>query len=232
MAGYAMPYIALEPGRKPVGPVVIEWGHFLSQGLVSCINQGQDLVIGKLITDYVGGASFAKAAYQYPNDNSSNNASLLLTPTINGAQTFLISYQTTDLGASLGNANFFTHDKLRMSRRAGDELQVVNPYDRGETTSGAPSIFDGKLHTAGASVDGPISASYTDKIYIDGLEVASNVNAFGPSPASTATLLLGSSSAFSNLAGEMPIRCQWNRVLSIAEIKAFHANPYQFLIPA
>jgi hypothetical protein len=245
---FEMPEL-LEPGRKPVGPVVIDRNHYLSRGIVGCyiFNDGAHT------TDLAG------------NNHGVDVGDVIRGVKKNGKYVYTLN-QNGDDRIDLGS---ITSDNP-LSGQATQEMSVYALFEW-STEVAFPRIIDKstsgnaaggwafypdtgnqrmRFHVSGASVSygnlGSMSVGQTyglgvsaksndSDFYKDGASIVAGGNNSFTIPTTTARCAISQwNHATTNRHYSAPIYCVfgWDRKLSAAEHKSLHQDPYQMLIPA
>ena len=233
----------LIPGKKPVGPVKIDWSHPLTNKLkhafiLSHLTGYRDLVSGILPTTNVATTIDNKGAF--------HNTGYLNYPTpdwINsGVTNATFFYRSNGSNLTSGRSGFGFHAYGATGSRFGVVIYQDDIYFSADIAGTLKSVIVSTgwpLYVTtdlAARYDGTLSTASERYVgYINGAEYTSG-DAF---PASMETnysrLYLGAygygSVAYYNI-NTSEIGYIWNRTLSTAELESIRFDPYQFLIPA
>jgi len=228
-----------EPGRKPVGPVVIDWGHPLARGLAHCIISDSDLVAGAR-------ANFTNAEYaagRFVSDSTSDMVTFSPSPIDNVEFSAAVRFKSSNTGVD--NVIFGTAEYIAGSNNNGWAIRQGSSGNI-ELDTGAGSVWTysnwgGASSTAMQTLVGVFyQGSVFRKLYIDGVDQGTPDSAANASLVSANSIPVG---LFSNtgggyfggkehVQGQIEFAIAWSRLLTHAEVQSFTRNPYQFLKPA
>lgn len=232
----------LIPGRKPVGPVTIDWSHPLANGLTVCIlfqsPEPRNLVDGAALTKS-GGAYFTPDGqyfdevddyYTLPNVTmTSGNTILTHTNFTDNAGSFFQVFFS--FGAALGSNT--------LNMYLGETSQATVPDQLVVATGAATSEFNfwSSLNNKPLAHVFNSSGSPRSRLWVGGDEISQiSDSSTWPSSPQTRTLYIGARedlNADRFFGGTLKYLYIYGaKVLSPAEIVSLNRNPYQFLIPA
>ena len=242
----------LIPGKKPVGPVQVDWSHPLAEGLLHYYMP----VMGMHLSVLGGGTWMPDLAGDLP-------AELAETVTSREMLAKITDGAVTTLPESLGNAEY----ELRFLGGATVDFTVDEPWTvmnrvRGLTSRKQQSPFCNSFSSTAlwnrpgsyfryrnssgvgtdmSSMSTPPGAVQTTMAASSGSGAsASEVTAYQHETDEFRSATgLSTNMSFSSVSGYQnaddkywEVMAMWRRCLSRAEMKAFCANPYQVLIPA
>jgi hypothetical protein len=225
---FEMPSL-LEPGRKPVGPVQIDWGHYLSEKLVGCY-----LLNNRAVTNLVNN----KVTEMTADDGSIARNNVNFT----GSNGLLIDLYTDDV---------FPQGTIITSGYSPNSAGLWNYFVWGGGASGDFAMaqyqpnnrFRTDLNSTFLNNDGLVTTTLDDnnllswRFDVDSNTQSKNTNT--GSATSTATISQPTNSQIriggrfydGREAEEMYFIYFWNRFLTDAEEGSIRDHPYQMLIP-
>jgi len=229
----------LIPGRKPVGPVEIDWEHPLTRGLAHCIISDSDLVAGAR-------ANFTNAEYaagRFVSDSTSDMVTFSPSPIDNVEFSAAVRFKSSNTGVD--NVIFGTAEYIAGSNNNGWAIRQGSSGNI-ELDTGAGSVWTysnwgGASSTAMQTLVGVFyQGSVFRKLYIDGVDQGTPDSAANASLVSANSIPVG---LFSNtgggyfggkehVQGQIEFAIAWSRLLTHAEVQSFTRNPYQFITPA
>ena len=233
-----------EPGRKPVGKVVVDWNHRLAIGLTSFNLMRNDL------DDLVTGGSLVRASsiYSYFNvknaqqslrlDKTATSSKVTATKRIvdDSSPHTMLCCVSMDTAASTGIDGFYTendgtsHHILRMLSSTSFEF-LINGLTNDRVNhsfspvSGSPYVAGGSWGGSGTALN-VITYDDTNKLKrtVNGSTSTGTFQAGNPT--------YSSPGAWNNQSGNYYWFVCWDHVLTDSQINDFIRKPYQFLIPA
>jgi hypothetical protein len=217
-----------EPGRKPVGPVEIDWDHPLARGLLFADIGGGDLATSAQ-PELLLGAARERGDYAFDGTDSKVDYGDLAQ--VDGlakmtAMSSLINADGNNAGvfskrSDTGNGSWQVWD---FSGKVFARIYIGGVANSATGTSTRPV---GAAYTAGLWYDGATLRA----IYNNGFEGSLSVSGTIDNTSDSVQLGWSFSDAYS-LSGSIQWAFVWNRALSSSEVALVHKNPYQFLIPA
>lgn len=238
----------LIPGRKPVGPVTIDWSHPLAQGLTVCIlfqsPEPRNLVDGAALTKS-GGAYFTPDGqyfdevddyYTLPNVTITDKHSLLTHPnfTDNTGSFFqyFINWGTVNTDTTI---NVYL---IESSAGTNPDALIYNNGTGGNSTFKAASYWSGLDDLPVAATVSPTNSPAVIRLWVGDIEKtnsSSGINTWTVTSA-TRTLYIGARNDLNAdrlFGGTLRYLYIYGaRVLSPVEVVSLQRDPYQFLIPA
>lgn len=237
------------PGRKPVGPVQIDWEHPLAKGLgfftlLTDSGDGVHNLAGAsgVYTDAVrnlSGGGYSRVAtghgkaidvaqntqsrlYCYPDTGLSGDAATYMGGFIydTGTQDHTLIHIGSQVGAL--NKPIIWADTFSSSLRPS-----INAANSVVGTTGSIPVNEFVIWGASFTTDEATNAKLWVKGVLDGSGDCGRCDAIVDS-----TLWLNEFTGNRETDGKVLFLARWDRELSPAEHKAFNANPYQMLIPA
>lgn len=244
-----------QPGKKPIGPVIIDWSNSLSHGLsffsllTGSGNGVLNLVSGK---NYQDATDFWGASGADPwtightlsgttrNRDVSSAASMVRALPSGGMD-------NTQAKTVLGKFRYASGSVDQALIHFGNTVAVQKPLMWADTVGGnlRPAFFSGSS-VFGASASIPVgrdviwgggylpSTNPSVTFYVDGLQSGTaNQDGGSTSAVTNEFMFIGADGADSrDVIGGIYFIAVWDRRLSPAEHLAFNANPYQILKPA
>lgn len=244
----------LIPGRKPTGPVVIDWSHPLARGGNVYGIRACYLFDSHIVRNLISGETFTANATpgvtQHGKGYSFNGSSEFIDVTRHFSadvpHTVLVGI--SGVGAQRGDVFTCGNSsdvqplvRLSVNDSAGTEDNVqfqIRPDTTGDfkaTTGDVNITGDGRLRVIGGAHDRyALSSSGNVYVYVDGVEtvgdVATSTNSSTLNTCSVGSLLRTSRAIY--YSGNVHFLYVWGRKLGATEVAEISRNPYQFLIPA
>ena len=210
----------LEPGRKPIGPVEVDWSHSLAKSLAQCwlFNSMRDLVHGDELTLY-NDAWLGPNGLEIPSSTAGASSTNRL---VDNGCIFAVAKGPDGLGYYLYDTNS-ARDLLILAGNG-----VGNMYLYSSNTSASPVLPQFMLTdervTHGVNY-GVNEYFYKGKLYRNFSDIASVGGA--------STMYYGTRYTLaSSLIGYIECFYVFDRNLTAEEHASLSRNPYQFLIPA
>jgi len=226
----------LIPGRKPTGPVEIDWSHPLTNGLRTChiFQSTRDLV------DNVNGALLVSAKIERNLLNSAGTAnSGMYTGTLSkhsGEITILAQIKPSSVSGvqQIYAADDSAPPMIRswQFRLNAANVEVITFAGAVRATAGATTLLVDNWATVGASH----SSGGADIVYLNGVidNTGTNTGALATDlncPHGIGARPQDSTELREPYGGDIAYVYQWDIVLSSAQVADLTRNPYQFLKP-
>ena len=233
----------LTPGRKPVGNVVIDWGHPLARGLkhyflISAVGATFDLVTGVQLVKSNASKTVTNDIWKGEKVIYTGGGSVTLDIGVE-AQLDITGFSRITMFCRCKRTTTQPFGRLMSIHYSGsDDFRIYNRTDTGKINyaldDGTPSNivgndYDTTMKSYALSHDGT-----TTRAYESGEEVGSASESVNFSSAD-GTLTLGEASKIlsnSALSCRFSVAAVYDRDLSQREQIEVDRNPYQFLIPA
>ena len=246
----------LIPGRRPIGPVEVDWTHLLAKGLTSFVMPVGQGVLHNVVSNELIQADYSDGKYkpiQHYGQGIAAEATLdswkiTTAAEVNKALRGLHKMQDDGLGTVLvhwyktsgGGGDTYPYIFSARNGSSGQRTYIINnnagatvasySWDN-YTISPVFSTSDDTLYTMAITVD-----SSNESFYMNG-ELQDSRAGGGSIARSTNLGLLGQAfvsptSSQNDVYGGFFFFATWDRELTAKEQKAIHENPYQLLKPA
>ena len=226
----------LIPGVKPTGPVVIDWGHPLARGLVSCVlpdaSHQSDLVSGATITQSTNSA-YTHNTVERTAGSGGDITYKAITSVQSDAYSSFSIYRPDTL---ILRACIWAWGDRALAAGYGDPSQVF-AYTRAaganylwETTAGF--FVAGEIIHVGFSYDDGdnTKGGFYKNGSLDGEHKRSGSYTLSPSDE---IIVLSTGQEVVDADGGLYLNCIWHdRILTAKEHESLSRDPYQFLLPA
>jgi hypothetical protein len=225
----------LIPGRKPIGPVEINWQHSLSQGLIRAyllpgVAEQRDLVIGTRIS---GTTLSEEGKSKFNGTNQVFQESDTLSADLNVTNISVASRFRLDSGT---DANYYVAQRYDSTDTDGWWIKRDVTTDKWEFTvkvagSGTPAkSLNTSVQGEWVQMVGTYNGTSTNS-YINGESIEIQVDVLGNMDIITEPLYIGANVTSNYFNGLIDYLFIWDRPLSNVEIQSFNTDPYQFLKP-